>query len=126
MCDGDGETHKIVFRRTSVSWDKDKIKAAGFPHGIENPSWITQDPRLIKLENRAGTEISITPDEIDMDDIESSDYYLIDIDYTTIREMTYDYGERNFRVREMDGSIYYTRYPEPEKKGLFRKLRSIF
>lgn len=126
VCDGDRETHSVVCRRTAIRPDNTDMNVGKLPHGITNPDWEKLDPTYFKIENRAETPVTTKTTEINIDQIEEGQYIRYEVRYVTVREVTYDYGEQNFRVRELNGDIHYTRHPEPEDPGLFDRVRSLF
>ena len=126
VCEGDREVHTVVFRHTVIRPDSADIALGKLPNGIANPDWETHEPTYLELERRAGTTVATPTTEIDVDRIEDGQYVRVDSRYVTIRSVTYDYGERNFTVREMNGDLYYTRYPEREPPGLFDRIRNLF
>lgn len=126
VCNGDRETHSIVFRHTVIRPDTADVTIGELPHGITNPDWVKPEPIHLEVETRAGTEAATEATEIDMERIEDGQYIRSELRYVTIREVTYDYGEQNFRIRELNDEIHYTRYPEPEAPGLVDRVRNLF
>lgn len=125
-CEGDGKTHSIVIRRTFIRADENEHKHGKMPYGIDDPPWQEVEPFYLEFETKAGTTIPAATTEIDIDAIDDDTYVRLHTRFVAVREVTYDYGEQNFTVREADGNLYYSRYPEPESPGLFEKIRSLF
>lgn len=131
VCGGDGDTHNIVFRRTSVMWKQSENLPGRLPYGVENPDWIHVEPHIVAHRNTEKETTVCDPSTIDMELVGSSTYEKIDVKYVLARILTYDYGERNFTVREVNGSLYYSNYPSIKKdgsggNGLFSRLKSMF
>ncbi|SEP65012.1 variable surface family protein [Natrinema salaciae] len=126
VCEGDRETHSIAVRRTTIRPDTADVTVGQLPHGITNPDWVRSEPVYLEVETRAGTTAAREATEIDIDRVGDGTYVRSELRYVAIRELTYDYGEQNFRVRELNDEIHYTRYPEPEAPGLIDRVRNLF
>lgn len=131
VCGGDGETHKVEFRRTTIMWKTSEKFSADLPYGVENPNWRNVEPHIVAHRTSDQEATVRGPSTIDVEKIGSAVYEKIDVKYALARTLTYDYGERNFRIREVNGSIYYTDYPSSKKStsggtGLFGKLKNLF
>ena len=131
VCGGDGDTHTVAFRRTKITWKHGENFPAKLPFGVENPNWITVEPHIV-AHRTSDTEATVrNPSTIDTDEVGAGVYEKINVKYVLARMLTYDYGERNFNIREVNGSIYYTDYPSSKRstaggKGLFARLRDLF
>lgn len=106
-CVGDGETHQYVLVHNDYIVDTEEYQIGSLPHGIEEAEWVEFDARLLEPEDRTVRR-------------EASPRV------AAIREVRYDYGDQTFNLRQMGDDLYYTRYPEPVRRGLLGRLRDRF
>ncbi|WP_232702199.1 hypothetical protein [Halobacterium wangiae] len=121
LCEGTSEIHSLVVRHTKIAAKPSDVKVGNLPHGISNPDWESIEPLYLEYETKNGATVPVEPESIDLDSIEDGSYVRIDIRYAAIRQVKYDHSERNFRVMEMGGTLYYDRIPE--RKGLIGRIK---
>ncbi|WP_439027848.1 hypothetical protein [Haloarchaeobius sp. DT45] len=87
--------------------------------------WTDVGVFYLDVEEKAGTAVGTEPTNVDIGSLDEN-LFRIDTRFASIRELTYDYEEQNFRVRELNGELHFTRHPEPSSRGFLDRLKGLF